>query len=79
MTSQRRPANNQQERIRRLVDPERARMLDTFFIFNFCGIDIYDKVAEIGCGPGLFTIPLAKHLSHGKVYALDILDRKSVV
>ena len=74
MTSQQRPANSQQERIRRLVDPERARMLDTFFIFNLCEIDTYDKVAEIGCGPGLFTIPLAKHLSHGRVYALDILD-----
>ncbi len=74
MTSQQCPANSQQERIRRLLDPERAQMLDTFFIFNFCGIDTYDKVAEIGCGPGLFTIPLAKHLSHGKVYALDILD-----
>lgn len=74
MTSPSNPADSQRERIRRLLDPERARMLDTFLIFNFCGIDTYDKVADVGCGPGLFTVPLAKYLSHGRVYALDILD-----
>jgi ubiquinone/menaquinone biosynthesis C-methylase UbiE len=31
-------------------------------------------VADIGCGPGLFTIPLAKALPSGKVYALDIQE-----
>jgi ubiquinone/menaquinone biosynthesis C-methylase UbiE len=74
MTSQRDPTNSQQERIRRLLAPERARMFDTVLIFNLCGIDTHDQVAEVGCGPGLFTVPLAKYVFRGKVYALDILD-----
>lgn len=68
------PTNSQQDRIRRLLEPERARILDTFSMFTFCNIDSYHRVADVGCGPGLFTVPLAKFLSNGKVYALDILD-----
>jgi cyclopropane fatty-acyl-phospholipid synthase-like methyltransferase len=33
------------------------------------------KVADIGSGSGLFTRPLAKHISKGTVYAVDI-DQK---
>ena len=65
---------SQRERIRRLLDPERVQMLDTFLIFNFCGIDSHDEVVEVGCGPGVFTIPLAKTLSYGKVHSLDIQE-----
>jgi ubiquinone/menaquinone biosynthesis C-methylase UbiE len=31
-------------------------------------------VADIGCGPGYFTLPLAKFLIHGKVVAMDTSD-----
>jgi ubiquinone/menaquinone biosynthesis C-methylase UbiE len=31
-------------------------------------------VADIGCGPGYFTLPLAKFVIHGKVVALDTSD-----
>ena len=65
---------SQQERIRRLLDPERVKVLDAFMIFNFCGIDSHDEVVEVGCGPGVVTIPLAKTLSYGKVHSLDILE-----
>jgi ubiquinone/menaquinone biosynthesis C-methylase UbiE len=33
-----------------------------------------DTVADIGCGPGYFTVPIAKGLSNGKLYALDTDD-----
>ena len=61
-----------QEFIRRLLGPERAEMNDPFVILSFCPININDRVADIGCGPGYFTLPLAKALVNGKVYALDI-------
>lgn len=31
------------------------------------------KVVDVGCGAGGWTIPLAKRLENGKVYAIDIL------
>ena len=61
-----------QEFIQRLLRPERAEMLDPFVILSFCSIGLNDSVADIGCGPGYFTLPLAKALVNGKVYALDI-------
>ena len=73
MTSSSGPSDNQGF-IQRLLSPERAAMLDTLTIFSFCPINVHDTVAEIGCGPGFFTIPLAKALANGKVLALDLDD-----
>lgn len=33
-------------------------------------------VADLGSGPGVFTIPLARHLSRGVVYAVDVEPRQ---
>ena len=63
-----------QEFIRQLLDPQRAETLDPFVILSFCPLNVHDTVAEIGCGPGYFTLPLAKALVSGSVYALDIDD-----
>lgn len=63
-----------QERIQRLLSPERAETLDPLLVLSYCPITSYDMVADIGCGPGYFTLPLAKALINGKVYALDIDD-----
>jgi ubiquinone/menaquinone biosynthesis C-methylase UbiE len=57
-----------------LLSPERAEELDPFVIMAFMPVEPYDQVADIGCGPGFFSVPLAKHLIFGKLYALDILD-----
>jgi ubiquinone/menaquinone biosynthesis C-methylase UbiE len=61
-----------QEFIRALMAPERGERLDPFPILSFSGINLHDTVADIGCGPGFFTVPLAKYLVNGKLYALDI-------
>ena len=61
-----------QEFIQRLLASQRDASLDTLAIFSFSGISSRDRVADIGCGPGYFTIPLAKALFEGKLFALDI-------
>ena len=61
-----------QDFIARLLSPERTAMLDPSTVLDFCPIGPDDKVADIGCGPGFFTLPLAKALIGGTVYALDI-------
>ena len=63
-----------QELISRLLSPEREQELDPFLVITFMPIEPYDHVAEIGCGPGFFSIPLAKYLVYGKLYSLDVMD-----
>ena len=63
-----------EEYIRAHLSPEREREVDPFVITTFMPIEPYDDVADIGCGPGYFSIPLAKHLVYGKLYALDVSD-----
>jgi len=58
--------------VERLLSPERAEKLDPSVILDFCPIAADDKVADIGCGPGYFTLPLATAMPDGTVYALDI-------
>ena len=65
------------ERVEHMLRPERMEKLDPFVVLNLCPINFGDTVADIGCGPGYFTLPLAKQLVHGKVYALDV-DREMV-
>jgi ubiquinone/menaquinone biosynthesis C-methylase UbiE len=55
-----------------LLSKERANMLDTHRVLSFLPLMPYQEVADVGCGPGYFTIPLAKFTFDGKVYALDI-------
>ena len=65
---------SEQEFIQMLLAPERSQSVDTFLVLSFSGINLHDTVADIGCGPGFFTLPLAKYLVSGKLYALDIND-----
>ena len=58
----------------RLLAPERYEQLDIHRILSLLPITHYQTVADIGCGPGFFTIPLAKTLWEGKMYALDIQE-----
>ena len=63
---------NTQDFVERLLSPERAAMLDPTVALKYCPIALDDKVADIGCGPGFFTLPLANLVVNGTVYALDI-------
>ena len=54
-----------------LVSRQRQLDLDTHLVMSLIPLAPYHVVADVGCGPGYFTVPLAKHLFYGKVIALD--------
>jgi tRNA A58 N-methylase Trm61 len=55
-----------------LDDPERFLFEDPDAILSEVGVKPGEVVADIGCGAGFFTLPLAKYVGKsGKVYALD--------
>ncbi len=55
-----------------LVSRERRHTLDPHVVLSQIPIMSHHTVADIGCGPGYFTVPLAKYLFDGKVFALDV-------
>ncbi len=55
-----------------LDDPRRLSFQDPRAILSEAGVKPGEIVADIGCGTGFFTIPLAKRVGErGMVYALD--------
>ncbi len=54
------------------VSRDRRNALDVHKLLRIFPIVSHHVVADIGCGPGFFTIPIAKMVFDGKVYALDI-------
>lgn len=55
-----------------LERPERERQERTDLLINRLPISPGDKVADIGAGTGFFTLPIAKRVPEGRVYAVDI-------
>lgn len=55
-----------------MTSAERGRLLDPYRIIPLIPIQPGHNVGDIGCGPGVFSIPLAKYLFSGKLYAVDI-------
>jgi len=55
-----------------LLSAERRRTLDMYRLLSLIPIVPHQSVVDIGCGPGFFTVPLAKYLWGGKVYAVDV-------
>jgi len=50
---------------------ENKRLLDPYSIIPLIPIHPEHHVGDIGCGVGTFSIPLAKYLFAGKLYAFD--------
>jgi ubiquinone/menaquinone biosynthesis C-methylase UbiE len=60
------------ERADELLSPSRAAILDPQIVFGYLPMRVYQEIADIGCGPGYFTIPLAKYAFDGKIHAVDV-------
>ncbi|MBI2873008.1 MAG: class I SAM-dependent methyltransferase [Chloroflexi bacterium] len=62
------------EAAQRLLSPERVESLDIHHLLALLPLRPYHTVADVGCGPGYFTVPLAKFLRQGKVFAVDVQE-----
>jgi ubiquinone/menaquinone biosynthesis C-methylase UbiE len=49
---------------------------DTHRLITLVPIKPYDHIADIGCGGGKHSVPLAKYVFGGKVFALDVEEGK---
>ena len=59
------------ENIERLDNPERRKMLPPDQILSSLQVEMSHVIADIGCGIGYFTIPVAKQ-TRELVYAIDV-------
>ena len=57
-----------------LVSEDRRNALDVYKLLRIFPILSHHTVADVGCGPGFFTIPMAKMVFDGRIHALDIQD-----
>ncbi len=62
--------------IEMLQRDERVRELDPEGVIRRLSIEPSAVVADLGAGPGVFTLPLSRHLSQGLVYAVDVEPRQ---
>lgn len=62
--------------IERLQRPERVSELDPEGVIRALGIAPTARVADLGVGPGVMALPLARHLSAGIVYGVDVEPRQ---
>jgi ubiquinone/menaquinone biosynthesis C-methylase UbiE len=61
------------DRRARLEDPDRLRLLPARNLLINAGLRMEMSVADVGCGPGVFTLPAAEIVGPaGRVYAIDI-------
>ena len=65
-----------QHYIAMLQRDERVSELDPEGVIRQLAIAPTAVVADVGAGPGVFSLPLARHLSAGLVYAVDVEPRQ---
>lgn len=56
----------------RLLSEDRYRAMPPDSILDRLPLHPADTIADIGCGPGFFTLPLAERVLQGMVYAIDV-------
>lgn len=56
----------------RLLSPERESWADSVTVLSLLGVGDDARIADIGCGPGYYTVRLASAAGRGLVYALDV-------
>jgi len=59
----------------RLLSEERYRTSPPDKILDQLPLRLAATVADIGCGPGFFTLPLAERVPQGTVYAIDVAQQ----
>ncbi len=59
----------------RLLSEERYRTMPPDAILDRLTLRPAATVADIGCGPGFFTLPLAARVPQGTVYAIDVAQQ----
>ena len=61
------------EKLERLRSPERLKEMPPAKILDFIDLKENLKIADIGCGVGVYTIPIAKYIKerNGIVWAID--------
>ena len=57
-----------------LLSLQRQEKLDVQRVISLLPLSPHHVVADIGCGPGYFAVPLGKYLFHGKVLAIDVQE-----
>lgn len=62
-----------EEKLQHMLRPERQRDLNPEKIAAKLPLKPGQDVADIGCGPGLFDIELARRCAPGALYAMDIV------
>ena len=62
--------------IQRLRSEERVRELNPAGVLQTLEIPETAVVADLGSGPGVFSLPIARHVSKGLVYAVDVEPRQ---
>lgn len=59
-----------------LLDPARREWHDPDRVLAHLGLDRGQVVADVGCGPGWFTLPVAERVApDGLVYAIDVEEK----
>jgi SAM-dependent methyltransferase len=62
--------------IEHLLRPERVGYLQPDLVISRLDLPKSAVVADLGAGPGIFALPLGRHLEQGLVYAVDIEPRQ---
>ena len=59
----------------RLLSEDRYRTMPPDAVLDRLPLRPSDTIADIGCGPGFFTLPLAERASEGTIYAVDVAQQ----